>query len=135
MKTHAIAIAALATCFLAFDAVWLGVISVSFYQEAIGHLLAPKPDFVPAVFFYVIYLAGTYYFAVRPALEKRKVMSALLSGALLGFVAYATYDLTNAATLRDWPVLMTVIDLVWGTALTGVSAAVAAFAGLKFSRK
>lgn len=131
MKVNLPALAVLALSFLALDAIWLGVVSVGFYQEAIGHLLAPKPDFVMAAIFYVIYLAGTYYFAVRPALKARRVKTALLSGSFFGFVAYATYDLTNAATLRDWPAYMTVADLVWGTALTGVSASLAALTGLK----
>lgn len=131
-KAHLIAFAVLALSFLAMDALWLGIISTGFYQQAIGHLLAPKPDFIAAAAFYLIYLAGTFYFAVWPAFRDGKIKTALISGAFFGFVAYATYDLTNAATLKDWPLSMTLIDLIWGTVLTGTCAGISAWTGFKF---
>lgn len=131
MKVNLPALAVLALSFLALDAIWLGIVSAGFYQQAIGHLLAPEPDFVMAALFYVVYLAGTYYFAVRPALREGRIKTALISGSFFGFVAYATYDLTNAATLRDWPVYMTVADLIWGTVLTGLSSTLASAVGIK----
>lgn len=130
-KAHLTAFGVLALSFLAMDALWLGIISTGFYQEAIGHLLAPEPDFIAAAAFYLIYLVGTFNFAVWPAFKSGKIKTALISGAFFGFVAYATYDLTNAATLKGWPLSMTVIDLIWGTVLTGVCAAIATSAGLR----
>lgn len=104
------------------DAVWLTMVGPRLYPPAIGELLAPRPDLAPAVAFYVIYVAGIVGLAVAPALAKRSAWRAIGSGAALGFVAYATYDLTNQATLRVWPVHLTLIDLTWGTSLTAAAA-------------
>ena len=104
------------------DAVWLTVVGPHLYPPAIGELLAPRPDVAPAVVFYVIYVAGVVGLAVAPALERRSARRAAALGAALGFVAYATYDLTNQATLRVWPVHLTLIDLTWGASLTAAAA-------------
>jgi uncharacterized membrane protein len=110
--------------FFAIDMVWLGLIAKPFYAKHLGHLMAAKVRWTPALLFYLLYIAGILFFAVLPALDKGSLGRAVLSGALLGLLAYATYDLTNLATLRDWPLLVTIIDLVWGMVLTGcVSAA------------
>ncbi|MCX6560430.1 MAG: DUF2177 family protein [Candidatus Aminicenantes bacterium] len=109
--------------FFAVDMVWLGLIAKPFYAKHIGHLMAAKVRWTPALIFYFLYIAGIIFFAVLPALERGGLGRAVLSGALLGLIAYATYDLTNLATLRDWPVQVTVIDLVWGMVLTGSVAA------------
>jgi uncharacterized membrane protein len=108
--------------FFAIDLVWLGVVARDFYQKYIGHLLAPAVNWPAALLFYAIYIGGIVFFAVKPALETGSAGRALAHGALFGLIAYATYDLTNQATMRDWPVLVTVIDLVWGTVLTGTVA-------------
>jgi uncharacterized membrane protein len=105
--------------FFAIDMVWLGLIARKFYARRIGHLMAPKVQWAPALIFYFLFIAGILVFAVLPALEKGSWGKAVLSGALFGLFTYATYDLTNLATLRDWPLLVTVIDLVWGMVLTG----------------
>lgn len=107
---------------LVIDGVWLGLIARQFYKDNIGHLMARKPDLRPAIVFYLIYVAGIIIFAVQPSLGYDTAMHAALLGALLGGLAYATYDLTNAATLKDWPVRMTVIDILWGGFLTGMVA-------------
>lgn len=109
--------------FFAIDMVWLGLIAKPFYAKHLGHLMAAKVRWTPALLFYLLYIAGILFFAVLPALDKGSLGRAVLSGALLGLLAYATYDLTNLATLRDWPLLVTIIDLLWGMILTGSVAA------------
>jgi uncharacterized membrane protein len=123
VKTVLTAYAATAIAFLAIDAVWLGAMADRLYRPLLGDLLAPGFALAPAVAFYLIYVGGIVFFAVWPALERRRLGKALLNGAALGFVAYATYDLTNQATLRNWPVLVTIADLVWGTLLTATASA------------
>lgn len=115
-----------AIVFLTLDAIWLSLMASRFYRPAIGHLMADGFALLPAVLFYAIYVAGTVFFAVAPALEgRRPVLSGLGHGALLGLLAYATYDLTNQATLRGWPWHVTLADLAWGATVTGVSTATA----------
>jgi uncharacterized membrane protein len=104
--------------FFAIDLVWLGVVARNFYQKHIGHLMSPEVSWAAALLFYAVYIGGIVFFAVKPALEDGGALRALTHGAALGFVAYATYDLTNQATMKDWPALVTVIDLAWGTLLT-----------------
>lgn len=120
--TYVIAYLATATLFLGADAVWLGVVARTFYVRQIGHLMADTPRLWIAAAFYAVYVIGILVFAVLPALSGGSWQIALSYGALFGFFAYATYDLTNMATLRDWPVAMVVVDVAWGTALTGLSA-------------
>lgn len=111
--------------FLAMDAVWLSLSSSALYQPAIGHLMAATVDWRAVAVFYPLYVGGLVFFAIAPALASRPFAGALGRGALFGFLAYATYDFTNQATLRDWPWHVTGIDLVWGTTVSGISAAVA----------
>jgi uncharacterized membrane protein len=108
--------------FFAIDLVWLGVVAKNFYRQHIGHLLSADVNWPAALLFYAIYIGGIVFFAIKPAFEAGGAARALAYGAAFGFVAYATYDLTNQATMRDWPVLVTVVDLVWGTALTAAVA-------------
>lgn len=107
---------------LALDAVWLSVMSANFYRPRLAHLLAANFKVMPALAFYAIYLVGVTRFAVLPALQQGGWEKAALDGALFGLAAYATYDLTNQATLRDWSVTVTIVDLLWGAALTSISA-------------
>jgi uncharacterized membrane protein len=100
------------------DFVWLSFVATKFYKSQIGTLLLEKPNAVAAVIFYVIYVIGIVVFVLSPALEKNSWQHAALYGALFGFVAYATYDLTNLATLKGFTVKLVVVDLVWGTLLT-----------------
>lgn len=118
----AVAYAAGAAAFLALDALWLATMAERLYRPAIGHLMQAGFDVRAAVAFYVIYLAGVTGFAVLPAAGVR---AAAARGAAFGLVAYATYDLTNQATLRGWPWSVTLVDLAWGAAVTAISAAVA----------
>mgnify|MGYP001283813231 CR=1 FL=1 len=104
------------------DAIWLTVMSPRLYKPAIGELMAAKPDMRAAVAFYLIYVFGIVFLAVLPALREGSAMRAALMGAVLGLVAYATYDLTNQATLRVWPAHVTLIDLAWGVFVTTAAA-------------
>ncbi|MEO1265755.1 MAG: DUF2177 family protein [Pseudomonadota bacterium] len=120
--TYVIAYFATAIVFLAIDALWLGVIATKFYKAELGSLMAENVNFVAAAGFYLVYCVGIVIFAVSPALRSGDWTQALLFGALFGFFCYATYDMTNLATLRDWPLRMSLVDMAWGTVLTGVSA-------------
>jgi uncharacterized membrane protein len=105
--------------FFAIDMVWLGVVARSFYRDRLGHLFAPTVNWTAAIVFYLLFIAGILIFAVAPAIEKGSLARAALFGGLFGFFAYATYDLTNLATLRDWPLSVTLVDLLWGVVLSG----------------
>jgi uncharacterized membrane protein len=104
--------------FLAIDAVWLGLVAPRFYRAQIGHLMSDSPNLVAALIFYLIFIVGVVVFVIQPAIDGNWT-AALWRGLLFGFVTYATYDLTNLATLRDWPLTVTVVDLAWGTFLGG----------------
>jgi uncharacterized membrane protein len=110
------------TSFLVIDMVWLSVMAQRLYRPALGAILRPAPDLVPAAFFYLFYPLGLLAFAVIPAVQEQSVFRALASGMMFGFFTYATYDLTNQATLRNWSTTLTLVDILWGTLLAGVSA-------------
>ena len=97
--------------FFGIDLVWLSVVAKDFYRQHIGHLLAAQVNWTAAVAFYLLFIGGLVFFAVKPAIEAENGTRALVNGALFGLLTYATYDLTNQATMRDWPVLVTVVDL------------------------
>lgn len=103
--------------FFAIDLLWLGVLAKNFYQNNLTHLLSPAVNWPAALLFYFIYIAGIILFAVKPGLDAQSLARAALWGALFGFFTYMTYDLTNLATLRDWPLKVVVVDIVWGTLL------------------
>jgi uncharacterized membrane protein len=107
--------------FLPIDAVWLTLAGPRLYTPALGHLLAPQPDLAAAAVFYALYLAGLVVFTVRPDDLSEPWPRSAARAAFFGLVAYATYDLTNQATMRDWPWHITAIDLVWGAVLTAAS--------------
>lgn len=103
--------------FFLIDMIWLGLVAKSFYRDQIGFLMKTDVNWIAAIIFYLIFIAGLVFFVVMPAVEKGSWTHALFLGALFGFVTYATYDLTNLATLRDWPLLVTGVDLAWGVVL------------------
>lgn len=109
--------------FLALDAVWLGVVARGFYVSQLGALMRENVNFLAAGGFYLAYVAGIVYFAVLPALADGAWSRAVLNGALLGLLAYGTYDMTNMATLKGWPVTMSLVDMVWGMIVTALAAA------------
>jgi uncharacterized membrane protein len=117
-----------ATTFVVFDLIWLGYVARDLYQREMGRLMADDFNLAPAVAFYLIYVAAVIYFAVFPALRTGQWTDAILPGAVLGLVAYGTYDLTALAVVRDWPVRLSFIDMAWGSMLTALSASVAACA-------
>lgn len=125
---YAKAYAAALIVFLGIDYVWLSHIADDYFTSQLGDLLRDDVNFAVAGGFYLAYVGGIVYFAVSPALEKRSWLRAAINGALFGLLAYGTYDMTNLATLRDWPVAMSIVDMAWGTALTGTSAAAGYFA-------
>jgi uncharacterized membrane protein len=122
VKAYGIAYIATGLVFLAVDAVWLTLAPQRLYRPLMGDMLVENFRLVPAVLFYLIYIAGIVVFAISPALATERWTTATGYGALLGFFAYATYDLTNQATLRNWPVPVTIADLCWGTLLTAFAA-------------
>ncbi|NUS73648.1 MAG: DUF2177 family protein [Corynebacteriales bacterium] len=101
------------------DALWLTIVANKFYKDQIGGLLLEKPNLAAAVVFYLVYVTGIVAFVLAPALDKHSWQHALMYGALLGLFAYATYDLTNLATLKGFTLTVVIVDLVWGTVLTG----------------
>ena len=104
--------------FLAIDAIWLGLVAPKFYKSQIGHLMSEKPNLIAALVFYLLFIIGVVYFVVAPGIESQSITKILVAGALFGFMTYATYDLTNLATLKDWPITVTIVDLIWGTSLS-----------------
>lgn len=131
MKTWFVAFAFTGLFMLALDAVWLSTMASRFYRPLIGELLAADFRLAPALIFYVLYVSGIVFFAVRPGLASNSAITALVHGALLGLLAYGTYDLTNQATLKVWPSIVTIVDLAWGMFLTA-GAATAGYLGVKW---
>jgi uncharacterized membrane protein len=115
--------------FFVIDMIWLGVVAKGFYRRHLGALMSPKVNWISAILFYLLFMVGLLVFVIRPALVAGVPINALFYGALFGLISYATYDLTNLATLKDWPLVVTVIDLIWGTALGGVVSYVSALLG------
>jgi uncharacterized membrane protein len=131
MKSALLAYISSLGVFLGFDMIWLGVMASRFYRPLIGDIALEAPRLPPAIAFYALYPVGLVIFCVLPALGARLPQMALLYGALFGFFTYATYDLTNQATLRNWPLQLTLVDVAWGTVL----GAIAAFAGYWVTNK
>lgn len=117
IRNYAIAL----VIFLAIDIVWLTVISKTLYAQHLGYLIAPKAKLLAALLFYLLFVLGLQFFVLNPALASGSWKMALFAGMFFGLVTYATYDLTNLATIKNWPVLITVIDLVWGSVVSGLT--------------
>jgi uncharacterized membrane protein len=122
MKTLIVAYAATLVAFAVLDFLWLGRMGNVLYRPVMGDMVLDTFRPAPAIIFYLLYVIGLVYFAVRPALAAGDWQTALINGAALGFFAYATYDLTNQATLKNWSTTLSVVDMTWGTILSGVSA-------------
>ena len=116
-----------AVAFVAVDFIWLGVVAPGFYEKHIGHLLRAEYLKIPALLFYAVFISGVIVFAVLPGLEAESLTRTIALGAFLGFFAYATFDLTSMALIEGFPWIVVVVDLAWGTVLTG-SVAAAGFA-------
>ena len=122
-----------AVAFLALDAVWLRWASVNLYKPVIGEIMAKDFNLRAAIAFYLIYIAGMCWFAVRPGLEGGGVQAAMLNGILLGALCYATFDLTSQAVMKVWATQISVLDILWGAFVTGVAASAATWAALRFA--
>ncbi len=127
LKLYAIAL----PVFFAIDMLWLGVVAKNFYRSQIGNIMKPDVNWVAAIIFYLIFIAGLVVFVIEPAMEKGSWKHALLLGAFFGFVCYATYDLTNLAVAKDWPVLVTIVDLAWGAVLAASVSTITYFIATK----
>jgi uncharacterized membrane protein len=126
------------TCVLVMgglDFLWLTNTSGPVYHRAVGAVMAENPNMTAAVAFYLIYIVGILIFAVRPALASGDWRTAAIFGALFGFFAYATYDMTNLATLKVWSLRVSLIDMAWGTVLTATAASVAAYAAIRLTTR
>jgi len=113
IKLYAIAL----PVFFVTDMIWLGLVAKNFYKSQIGFLMKPDINWTAAIIFYLLFIVGLVLFVIMPAVEKGSWIYALLFGALFGLITYATYDLTNLATLKDWPLMVTIVDLAWGATL------------------
>ncbi len=122
-KLYAIAL----VCFTLLDGVWLGLVAPQFYRSQIGHLMTDSVKWPAAILFYLLFLIGLVVFVVAPAVEKQSWVQALLLGALFGLITYATYDLTHLATLKNWPLLVTVVDMAWGATLAATVSSITYF--------
>ncbi|MFM7088366.1 MAG: DUF2177 family protein [Candidatus Paceibacterota bacterium] len=117
--------------FFAIDMAWLGLVAKDFYRAQIGTLMKSDVNWTAAIIFYLIFIAGLVVFVISPAVEKGSWTHALLFGAIFGLVCYATYDLTNLAVAKDWPLLVTIVDLIWGAALAASVSTVTYFIASK----
>lgn len=134
MKSLAVAWITSLVAFAGIDFIWLSRMGDAFYRPAMGDMVLPGFRIAPAIVFYLIYAAGLTWIAVRPALAEGGWTNAFVTGAVLGLVAYATYDLTNQATLRTWSTALTVVDVAWGTVLSSVAAAIATLVAGKIAQ-
>ena len=107
--------------FFVIDLTWLGLIAKNLYSQQLGFIMKENVNWIAAISFYLIFIIGIVYFVVNPAIINDNWKYALFAGMLFGFISYATYDLTNLATLKDWPLKITIIDLIWGTSLGGLT--------------
>ncbi len=110
--------------FLFFDALWLGLIAKNFYAKQLGSLMKTEINWWAAIIFYLLFVIGLAFFVIGPAVDKKSLVLALIGGALFGLICYATYDLTNLATLKNWPIMVTLVDLLWGTILSATVAVI-----------
>jgi uncharacterized membrane protein len=117
MKT-ALIYAIATVVFFAIDMLWLGVIAKNIYRQKLGFIISAEVNWVAAFTFYLLYIAGILFFAIMPGLKQGSWQVTLINGAIFGFMCYATYDLTNMATIKNWPLSIVVIDIIWGTVLT-----------------
>jgi uncharacterized membrane protein len=115
--------------FLIIDLIWLNFIAKNLYQKEIGDLLLKNPNILPAFLFYALFIVALLILVVVPGVETESLSKTLLTGAVFGFITYATYDLTNLATLQGWSVKMTIVDLIWGTSVSTLMAYVSFMIG------
>lgn len=105
--------------FFVIDMIWLGLVAKNFYKKQLGFIMAEKVNWPAAIIFYLLFIGGLVFFVIYPSLGQDSWFYAFLTGAFFGMICYATYDLSNLATLKDWPPVVTIVDLVWGSLLSG----------------
>jgi len=115
--------------FLVIDLLWLGIVARSFYRSHLGFLMAPSTNWWAASVFYLLFVLGILFFVLVPSLEADSLGSVIMRGALSGLITYATYDLTNLATLQDWPLVLSIVDIAWGTVLAVATSSVGFMVG------
>ena len=115
--------------FFVVDMLWLGLIAKTFYRKYLGYLMAPSVNWPAAIIFYLLFIVGILVFVVLPGLEKQSLKITIIRAVLFGLITYATYDLTNLATVKDWPLAVTLVDLAWGMVLTTLVSMAGFFAG------
>ena len=118
--------------FFGMDMLWLGLIAKNFYRQKLGFIFTGEVRWAAAVIFYLIYIGGILYFAIQPGLNGGGWQIALLNGALFGLMCYATYDLTNMATIKQWPLVVVAVDIIWGMVLTGTVSVLTYLAAAKW---
>ncbi len=117
--------------FFIIDMLWLGLIAKNFYRQKLGFILSSEVNWTAAIIFYLLYIGGILYFAVLPALKEHSWQTALMQGTILGILCYATYDLTNMATIKNWPLVIVIVDIIWGAVLTGSCALISYLIAVK----
>lgn len=128
MKTFFIALISTLAPLLVLDAVWLSTTLKGFYSPKLAHLTAQSPSYTPAIIFYIVYAIGLTILVILPAIQGNFSLTKIFCyGALMGLMAYAAYDLTNQSTLKDWPVVVTIVDMAWGTFLSGVVSVISVY--------
>jgi len=115
--------------FFAVDMIWLGLVARTFYKKHLGYIMAPDVNWIAALIFYLLFIVGILVFVVLPGLKENSLSSTILRALLFGLITYATYDLTNLATIRDWPLTVTLVDLIWGMTLTTLVSLAGFFGG------
>lgn len=118
--------------FFLVDIVWLGFISKNLYKKYLGNFMAPNVNWTAALIFYFLFIAGLVFFVINPAIEKESLRYAILVGGLFGLITYSTYDLTNLATFKNWPLNITVIDIIWGTILNSATSGITFLVASRF---
>lgn len=113
--------------FVVIEGTWLVVVAKDFYQSELGYIMSASPKILPTVLFALVFIAGLVFFVINPALMKDSWKYALLAGLFFGLVSYSTYDLTNLATLQDWPLKVSVIDLIWGSSMSALVSTISFF--------
>ena len=117
--------------FFAIDFLWLALIAKNFYAKQIGFIMKTNFNIPAAFIFYLLFIVGLVLFVISPAVEKKSLFTAIIMGGLFGFFTYATYDLTNLATLKDWPLMVSIVDMVWGVILSASVSTITYFIATK----
>ena len=117
--------------FFVIDMFWLGLVAKNFYRAQIGALMKPDINWIAAIIFYIIFVSGLIVFVITPSLERNSWTHALILGSFFGLICYATYDLTNLAVAKDWPLLVTIVDLLWGATLAALVSIITYFIAKK----